>query len=518
MFLPGETCRPAGDRNPNHEIGLRRQESAEAIIPPPLRWEGPNVKEDWNLERSGDEHGKPSAPDRGTAAPREEVKLPTAAPRAEPSPAQDEGQSHADRERLWVQIWERSNLLTALKRVETNGGAPGIDGMTVQELRSYLTGQWLDIRSRLDAGTYRPSPVRRVEIPKPDGGVRLLGIPTVVDRFIQQAMAQEMGKVFEPRFSEHSYGFRPGRSAHDAVRAAQAYIREGYDWVVDIDLEKYFDRVNHDKLMARVARVVKDKQVLKLVRAYLESGVMVNGVVLETEEGTPQGGPLSPLLANIMLDDLDRELEQRGHRFVRYADDVNLYVRSRRAGERVLQSVRRFLEQKLKLKVNEKKSKVDRPTRSKVLGFRLYRWKDQVRIGLAAVVLKRCRQRLRQLTRRTRAGELGLLVAEINRYLRGWIGYFRLADTPSVFQELDEWLRRRLRQLLWKRWKRPKTRQQNLVALGVPASWAYEASSSGRGSWRLAASPPVHQALSNTYWHHQGLLSLTERYHELRKT
>jgi RNA-directed DNA polymerase len=287
--------------------------------------------------------------------------------------------------------------------------------------------------------------------------------------------------------------------------------------VVDLDLEKYFDRVNHDKLMARVARVVKDKRVLKLVRAYLESGVMVNGVVVDTEEGTPQGGPLSPLLANIMLDDLDKELEARGHRFVRYADDVNLYVQSRRAGERVLQSVRRFLEQTLKLKVNEKKSKVDRPARSKILGFRLFRWKDQVRIGVAPVALKRCRQRVQELTRRTRSGALGALVTEINQYLRGWLGYFRLADTPSVFQELDEWLRRRLRQLLWKRWKRPKTRQQNLVALGVPASWAHEASGSGQGTWRLAASPPVQQALSNAYWRHQGLLSLTERYRELRK-
>ncbi len=517
MFLPGETCHPAGNRNPNREVGLRRQESADAIVPSPSRREGPNVKEDWNLDSSRDEHGKPPAPDRGTAAQAQGVKLPRAASRAEPSPARNEGQSHAESERLWEQIWERPNLLTALKRVETNGGAPGIDGMTVTELRPYLKGQWLDIRRRLDAGTYRPSPVRRVEIPKPDGGERLLGIPTVVDRFIQQAMAQVMGKLFEPRFSEHSYGFRPGRSAHDAVRAAQAYIREGYDWVVDVDLEKYFDRVNHDKVMARVARVVKDKRVLKLIRAYLESGVMVNGVVVETEEGTPQGGPLSPLLANIMLDDLDKELEKREHRFVRYADDVNLYVKSRRAGERVLQNVRRFLEQKLKLKVNDKKSKVDRPARSKVLGFRLFRWKTQVRIGIAPVALERCRQRLRRLTRRTRAGELSALVAEINSYLRGWTGYFRLADTPSVFQELDEWLRRRLRQVLWKRWKRPKTRQRNLVALGVPASWAREATGSGKGTWRLAASPPVQQALSNAYWREQGLLSLTERYRELRK-
>jgi group II intron reverse transcriptase/maturase len=419
---------------------------------------------------------------------------------------------------VWERIWERSNLVAALTRVETNGGAPGIDGMTVKELRPSLKGQWLDIRRRLDAGTYEPSPVRRVEIPKPDGGVRLLGIPTVMDRFIQQAIAQVLTTLFEPTFSNHSYGFRPKRSAHDAVRAAQAYMQEGYEWVVDVDLEKYFDRVNHDKLMARVARVVKDKQVLKLIRAYLESGVMVNGVVMATEEGTPQGGPLSPLLANIMLDDLDKELEKRGHRFVRYADDCNIYVKSPRAGERVMASVRRFLEQKLKLKVNEKKSKVDRPAKLKFLGFRLFKRKGRVEIGVAKRALERCHDRLRRLTRRTRSGQLEDVLEEVNRYMRGWIGYFRLADTPSVFEELDEWLRRRLRQMLWKRWKRPRARQRNLVALGVLPRTAREAAGSGKGTWRLSASPPVHQALSNAYWRSQGLLSITERYHQLRST
>ncbi len=439
-------------------------------------------------------------------------------PRVEPSPALNEGMSNGADEQVWERIWARPNLLAALKRVETNGGAPGIDGMTVQELRPYLIGQWLDIRKRLDAGTYRPSPVRRVEIPKPDGGVRLLGIPTVVDRFIQQAVAQVLTTLFEPRFSPHSYGFRPNRRAHDAVKAAQAYIREGYEWVVDIDLDKFFDRVNHDMLMARVARVVKDKRVLKLVRAYLESGVMVNGVVLETEEGTPQGGPLSPLLANILLDDLDQELEGRGHRFVRYADDCNIYVKSPRAGERVMASVRRFLEQKLKLKVNEQKSQVDRPAKRKFLGFRLFQRKGEVVIGVAPRAVERCYGRLRQLTRRTRTGELEAVLKEINAYTRGWMGYFRLADTPSVFQGLDEWLRRRLRQLLWKRWKRPRTRQRNLVALGVPPRTAHEASGSGKGTWRLAASPPVQQALSNAFWRRQGLESITERYHQLRTT
>jgi group II intron reverse transcriptase/maturase len=426
--------------------------------------------------------------------------------------------SNAEGEKVWERIWERTNLLKALKRVETNKGAPGIDGMRVEELRPYLKEHWLEIRNRLDEGKYRPSPVRRVEIPKPDGGMRLLGIPTVVDRLIQQAMAQVLTTWFEPTFSDHSYGFRPNRSAHDAVKATQAYIREGYDWVVDIDLEKFFDRVNHDKLMYRVARVVKDKRVLKLVRAYLNSGVMVNGVVLDTEEGTPQGGPLSPLLSNIMLNDLDWELEKRGLRFVRYADDCNIYVKSERAGSRVMENIRRFLAQKLKLKVNEQKSKVGRPSKLKFLGLRLFKRKGDVVVGVAAQAVKRCRERLRQLTRRTRSGQLGEVLREINAYVRGWVGYFRIADTPSVFQELDEWLRRRLRQLLWKRWKKPGTRQRNLVALGVPPRVAHEASGSGKKMWRISASPPVHQALSNAYWRNQGLMSITERYHQLRTT
>jgi RNA-directed DNA polymerase len=426
--------------------------------------------------------------------------------------------SNAVGEEVWERIWERNNLLTALKRVETNKGAPGIDGMRVEELRPYLKEHWLEIRKRLDEGKYRPSPVRRVEIPKPDGGIRLLGIPTVVDRLIQQAIAQVLTMLFEPTFSEHSYGFRPNRSAHGAVKAAQEYIRKGYDWVVDIDLEKFFDRVNHDKLMYRVARVVKDKRVLKLVRAYLSSGVMVNGVVQDTEEGTPQGGPLSPLLSNIMLNDLDWELEKRGLRFVRYADDCNIYVKSERAGSRVMESVRRFLAQRLKLKVNEQKSKVGRPSKLKFLGLRLFKRKGDVVIGVAAQAVKRCRERLRQLTRRTRSGQLEEVLREINAYVRGWVGYFRIADTPSVFQELDEWLRRRLRQLLWKRWKKPGARQRNLVALVVPPRVAHEASGSGKKMWRISASPPVHQALSNAYWCGQGLESITERYHRLRLT
>ena len=435
--------------------------------------------------------------------------------RAEPSPARDEGKSSAEGEGVWERVLGRENLFAALKRVEANGGAPGIDGMTVEELRPYLKGHWLEVRASLDAGEYQPSPVRRVEIPKPEGGVRLLGIPTVLDRLIQQAVAQVIGPLFEGKFSPHSYGFRPGRRAHDAVKEAQMYIREGYTWVVDVDLEKFFDRVNHDKLMARVARVVKDKRVLTLIRKYLESGVMVNGVVMGTGEGTPQGGPMSPLLANILLDDLDKELERRGHRFVRYADDCNIYVRSKRAGERVMDSVREFLERKLSLKVNARKSAVDRPWKRKFVGFSFYWRKGEVRVRVAKQALERCRDRLRRLTRCTRQGTLSDIIQNINEYVMGWTGYFRLADTPSVFEELDGWLRRRLRQLVWKRWKRGKTRWRGLVALGVPRERA-ALGAVGTSPWRMAASPVVHEGLSNAYWRKQGLRSIAERYHQLR--
>jgi group II intron reverse transcriptase/maturase len=440
------------------------------------------------------------------------VKLPLADQRVEQSPTQDKGKASAE---LWERIWERQNLFAALERVERNGGAAGIDGMPVGELRPYLKEHWLEIREALEQQSYRPSPVRRVEIPKPDGGVRLLGIPTVLDRFLQQAIAQALTPLFELLFSSHSYGFRPGRSARQAIERAQEYVQAGYEWVVDIDLEKFFDRVNHDMLMARVARVVKDKRVLKLIRAYLNSGVMVNGVVMDTEEGTPQGGPLSPLLSNIMLDDLDRELEKRGHKFVRYADDCNIYVQTRRAGERVMESVKTFLEKKLKLKVNLKKSKVDRATRVKFLGFSFYKRKGEVLIRVAARSLERFREKLRRLTKRTRSGKLENIIQEINRYTMGWMGYYRQANTPSVFEGIDSWIRRRLRQLVWKRWKRGTTRYRELVKLGVPR---YRAGlgAVGKSPWHMSKSPVINEALSNAYFRNLGLKSLKVRYQELR--
>jgi group II intron reverse transcriptase/maturase len=430
----------------------------------------------------------------------------------------NEGTSAGGGAALWEQIFNRANLFTALARVEANGGAPGVDGLTVEALRPYLKAHWLEVRAALDAERYRPQPVRRVEIPKPEGGVRLLGIPTVLDRLIQQAIAQVLIPLFDPQFSEHSYGFRPKRSAHQAIEAAQRYLADGYEWVVDIDLEKFFDRVNHDALMARVGRVVKDRRVKRLIHLYLISGVMVEGVVVASDEGTPQGGPRSPLLSNIMLDDLDKELERRGHRFVRYADDCNIYVRSARAGERVMNSVKQFIEQKLKLKVNERKSAVARATARKFLGYSFLKRKGVFLRRVAARSLERLKDKLRILTRRTTGEPLSSLIEQVNRLVQGWLSYYRLADTPSIFQELDEWLRHRMRQLLWKRWKRPKTRYRELVARGVPASSAREAAGSGKGPWRLSASPPVQQALNNAYWREQGLLSFSDRYQQLRST
>ncbi len=418
---------------------------------------------------------------------------------------------------LMEEVLERRNLTKALKRVEENRGAAGVDGMMVNELRPHLQEHWAELRERLLEGNYEPKPVRRVEIPKPDGGKRLLGIPTVLDRFIQQALLQVLTERFDPKFSESSYGFRPGRRAHDAVRTARSYIQAGNRWVVDIDLEQFFDRVNHDRLMAGVEVRVKDKRVLRLVRKYLESGVMVNGVVVESEEGTPQGGPLSPLLSNIYLDELDKELEKRGHKFCRYADDCNIYVRSRRAGERVMASVRRLVEGRLKLKVNEAKSAVERPWKRKFLGFSFLGGKE-AKIRLAAKSVQRVKAKLRELTRRSRSQEMKERIRVINRYLGGWMGYFALAETPSVLATLDGWLLRRLRACLWRQWRRVRTRYHRLRGLGLPERVVGYIANTRKGPWRIAASPPLQQGLNRAYWKEQGLIGLMERYQLTRQT
>jgi len=390
--------------------------------------------------------------------------------------------------------------------VERNKGGPGIDGMTVEELRGYLKEGWPEIRGELLSGGYRPQPVKRVEIPKPAGGVRKLGIPTVVDRFIQQAILQVLQPLWDPTFSEFSFGFRPGRSAHDAVAKAQEYVVEGHDWVVDIELEKFFDRVNHDKLMARVAERVEDKRLLRLIRAFLNAGVMANGLLSPTDKGTPQGGPLSPLLSNLVLDELDRELERRGHRFARYADDCNIYVRSERAGHRVMGGVSRFITKKLKLKVNRDKSSVRRVQQGQFLGFGFRRGKEGVvKRTIASHALQRMKLRVRELTGRVKGRSLTQVIEGLAVYLRGWWGYFGFCETPSVLKQLDAWIRRRLRALLWKQWKRSRVRYRRLRALGLDHELAWMTAGSNRGAWAMSRNKGMNIALRIAYFDALGL-------------
>ena len=405
------------------------------------------------------------------------------------------------------------NLGRALRRVRANGGAPGADGMTTEELVPWLREHWASVREALDAGTYRPSPVRRVVIPKPGGGERLLGVPTCLDRLIQQAIAQALVPIFDPQFSDRSYGFRPGRGAHQAVTTARSFVVMGYDWVVDVDLERFFDRVQHDALMARVARRVADKRVLKLIRRYVEAGVMVDGVKQATEAGTPQGSPLSPLLSNIMLDDLDRELERRGHRFVRYADDLRIHVKSERAGQRVLDKVTEFIEKRLKLKVNQAKSSVRHAAQAVILGFGFFITKDgRTLIRISDLARQRLRQRIRRLTGRERRVPMSDVIEAVNRYLGGWIAYFRLAETEWFFRDHDGWLRRRLRQVRWAEWKSPATRRRNLLALGLTPRIAIPLGGA-KGSW--AAALGLNPAMPNAYWQKLGLIGLADRWTRL---
>jgi len=403
--------------------------------------------------------------------------------------------------KLMEEVCERQNLQLALKRVRQNRGAPGIDAMTVEQLGQHLKENWPAIKKQLLEGSYQPKPVRRVRIPKPNGKEqRELGIPCGVDRFIQQAVLQVLQRRWDQRFSDHSYGFRPGKRAHQAVTQAQSYLRQGNEWVVDIDLEKFFDRVNHDRLMSALAKEIKDKRALKLIRAYLNAGVMENGVVGPSDEGVPQGGPLSPLLSNIVLDEMDKELEARGHKFVRYADDCNIYVQSERAARRVMRSVSDFIVRRLKLKVNEAKSAVARPQDRKFLGFSFTAGKQPNRRKIAPPSLERFKNRVRQITNRNHSKRFEKRVEELSEYLRGWQGYFGFCETPNVLRDLDSWIRRRLRSVLWKQWKVFKRRRAELIKRGVSQDLAHTTAWSSKGPWNVCHTPGVRLALPNRFF------------------
>ncbi len=427
----------------------------------------------------------------------------------ESSGAMSGTENPASTNRLMEEVCERENLKEALRRVKANQGSAGVDGMTVGGISDYLKQHWPAIREQLLNGTYEPKPVRRVEIPKPDGGVRKLGIPTVLDRLIQQVVMQVLQKQWDRTFSDRSYGFRPGRSAHQAVAQAQRYIAEGHGWCVDLDLEKFFDRVNHDKLMGQIAKRVEDKRLLKLIRAFLNAGVMENGLVSPSVEGTPQGGPLSPLLSNLVLDELDRELERRGHRFVRYADDCNIYVRSERAGQRVMESVTRFITQRLKLKVNEAKSAIARPQDRKFLGFSFTNG-PEVRRVIAPQALDRFKRRIREVTRRAKSVSMATTIEVLAPYLRGWRSYFGFCETPEVLIGLTRWVRMRLRAALWRQWKTPRRRRAALLELGVRPRLASNTAGSGLGPWYLAKAKALSVGLSNAHFKSLGLPSLSE--------
>lgn len=432
------------------------------------------------------------------------VSEPEQVPQAIPA-----SKSHTEttRSSLFDEVLRRETLNRAWKQVRANKGAPGVDGVTIDDFMAWISEHKETVLAALRDGSYHPSPVRRVDIPKPEGGTRMLGVPTVLDRVIQQAIVIVLTPILDPTFSQSSYGFRPKKSAHDAVRQAREFVREGHRWVVDLDLSKFFDRVNHDVLMGRLARRIDDPRLLRLIRRYLQAGMMSDGVVTEREEGTPQGGPLSPLLANVLLDDWDKQLEARGHKFCRYADDCNIYVKSKRAGERVMSWCVAFLENRLRLKVNVDKSAVDRPWNRKFLGLSVTNGR-QPKIRIAAKSRQRFEDRVRELTSRRRGVSVHRLVRELNRYLQGWFGYFRLSETPSVLEELDGWIRRRLRCFLLKQWKPGRGRRKALNRLGAPN--AQMISGSRKGPWRLSKSQAVHMGLDLAYFQKLGLFNLTE--------
>lgn len=417
-----------------------------------------------------------------------------------------------DTSMLLEEVLERNNMLLALKRVISNKGSHGVDGMKIDELREHIKKHWDTIKAKILESKYNPSPVRRVEIPKVDGGVRLLGIPTVQDRLIQQAIAQVLSRIYEPLFSNNSFGFRPRRGAKDAVTKSKQYINEGNRWVIDMYLEKFFDKVNHDILMGKFEKKIKDKRLLSLIRKYLKSGILINGVSVTSAEGTPQGGPLSPLLANIMLDELDKELEKRGHKFCRYADDNNVYVKSKRAGIRVMESMIKLIENKLKLKVNKDKSAVDFVSKRKFLGFSFYFAKGGAEIRIHEKSIKRFKDKIKFYTNRNIGISMESRLKKLNQIMMGWINYYGIANAVAKLKELDKWIRRRLRACIWKQWKKISTRHRNLVKLGINKYKAWEYANTRKGYWRISKSPILSKSLNNKYLESLGFVSLTQTY------
>jgi len=505
---------------------MGRQKSAEAIVAGVHRWAAPRPtrrRRAEPLEPSDAEHSMSDSRRRPKAEmpkPRPRVSGGTAEGRPEARQTDTACDDHAGQPVLVTmeEVLTRENMLRAYHRVVGNRGAPGVDGVTVDDLAPLLRQRWEVIREALRSGTYVPSAVRKVEIPKPGGkGMRMLGIPTALDRLIQQALLQVLTPLFDPTFSDASFGFRPGRSAHQALDRAKEHIAAGHRWVVDMDLEKFFDRVNHDVLMARLARRIRDKRILKLIRRYLQAGMMEGGVTSPRSEGTPQGGPLSPLLSNVLLDELDRELERRGHRFVRYADDCNIYVRSRRAGERVLDTIERFLRKRLRLVVNREKSAVDRPWKRKFLGY-TFTMHYQPKLKVAPESVKRFKGRLREAFRRGRGRNLGQLLRELRPMLIGWVSYYRKSEVRTTFEQLDQWIRRKLRAILWRQWKRPWPRARALFRRGLPWQRAWISATNGRGPWWNAGASHMNQAVTTRELRQLGLVSLVQESRRLARS
>jgi RNA-directed DNA polymerase len=491
------------------------QKSAEGIVVAAHSDEGPNMEGRMGAETSMDGRDAPRKAEmpEGSRKVAGGTRKNTERERQTSTAAEENAQPEATK--LLEEVLRRENLITALRRVQSNKGAPGVDGMTVQELTPYLKTHWSRIREELLNGSYTPSPVLRVEIPKPGGkGMRPLGIPTALDRFIEQAILQVLTPIFDPHMSESSYGFRLGRGCHDAVKAARSHVEAGYRHVVDMDLEKFFDRVNHDVLMARVARRVKDKRLLRLISRYLKAGIMIGGITHNHEEGTPQGGPLSPLLSNILLDDLDKELERRGRRFCRYADDCNIYVKSKAAGASVMESITRFLAKKLRLKVNKEKSAVDRPWNRKFLGYTVtLHQKPKLKVSQNSI--KRVKAKVREIIRKGRGRSLPKVAGELTKLLRGWVNYFQLSQVKNAFEELDQWIRRKLRSILWRQWKKPRIRVKKLTQLGIEEARAIASAYNGRGPWWNAGASHMNAAVPAKWLKQQGLMSLLTEHRRL---